>query len=93
MKGVKSEDGWISTSSVQTTAQPPSAFVPRISATALGSRYPIPLQWGTWKKRFRAVTGPIWTGSNRMSYLGSRTLARYQLAVRRGAAVISRPDD
>ena len=59
--------GWISTSSVQTTAQPPSAFTPRITACAVGSRWPMPLQCGTWKKRFRAVTGPIGTGSNRMS--------------------------
>src|SRR5579875_167582 len=33
----------------------------------------MPLQCGTWKNRFLAVTGPIRTGSNRMSYLGSRT--------------------
>src|SRR5689334_2788499 len=32
----------------------------------------MPLQCGTWKKRLRAVTGPIWTGSNMTSYLGSR---------------------
>ena len=73
--GDVSELGWISTSSVQTTAQPPSALTPRISASAVGSRWPMPLQWGTWKKRLRAVTGPIWTGSNRMSYRGSRVMA------------------
>ena len=65
--GATSDEGWISTSSVQTTAQPPSALTPRMKASGVGSRWPIPLQWGTWKKRFRAVTGPIWTGSKRMS--------------------------
>jgi len=48
----------ISTSSVQTTAQPPSALTPRMTACAVGSRWPMPLQCGTWKKRLRAVTGP-----------------------------------
>src|SRR5205809_422032 len=32
MYGVTSEDGWISTSSVHTTAQPPSALTPRMRA-------------------------------------------------------------
>ena len=32
------ESGWISTSSVQTTAQPPSALMPRMAACAVGSR-------------------------------------------------------
>ena len=67
MKPPTSEVGWISTSSVQTTAQPPSALTPRITACAVGSRWPMPLQCGTWKKRLRAVTGPSWTGSNRTS--------------------------
>ncbi len=62
-----SEVGWISTSSVHTTAQPPSALTPRITACAVGSRCPMPLQCGTWKKRFRAVTGPSSTGSKRTS--------------------------
>ncbi len=38
MKGVMSEVGWISTCSVHTTAQPPSALTLRIAAWALGSR-------------------------------------------------------
>ena len=49
---------WISTSSVQTTAHPPSAFTPRIAANEVGWRCPMPLQWGTWKKRFRADLRP-----------------------------------
>src|SRR5437016_2288393 len=53
--------------SVQTTAHPPSAFTPRIAAMALGYALPIPLQCGTWKKRFFATTGPIRTRSNRTS--------------------------
>jgi hypothetical protein len=67
MKGVISELGCISTCSVQTTAQPPSALTLRMAAWAVGSRYPMPLQCGTWKNRFLARTGPSWTGSNRMS--------------------------
>ena len=72
MKGATSDVGWISTSSVQTTAQPPSALTPRIQASAVGSRWPMPLQCGTWKKRFFAVTGPIATGSKSTSKRGSR---------------------
>src|SRR5262245_33586993 len=71
--GATSVEEWISTSSVQTTAQPPSAFTPRMTACAVGWRWPIPLQCGTWKKRLRAVTGPIGTGSKRTSKRGSRT--------------------
>jgi hypothetical protein len=33
----------------------------------LGKLMPIPLQCGTWKKRFLAVTGPKRMGSNRIS--------------------------
>ena len=73
MKPPTSELGWISTSSVQTTAQPPSALTPRITACAVGSRWPMPLQCGTWKNRLRAVTGPSATGSKRTSWRGSRT--------------------
>jgi hypothetical protein len=65
--GVTSVEGWISTSSVHTTAQPPSALTARMAAWARGSRHPIPLQCGTWKKRLRAVTGPRRTGSKRTS--------------------------
>ena len=39
----------------------------RMAIMALGKLMPMPLQCGTWKKRFLAVTGPIWTGSNRIS--------------------------
>src|SRR6201995_4063474 len=67
MNGVISDEWWISACSVHTTAHPPSAFTARISAWAGTSRYPMPLQWGTWKKRLRAVTGPIGTGSRRTS--------------------------
>ena len=38
MNGVMSEVWWNSTCSVHTTAQPPSAFTPRIHASAVGSR-------------------------------------------------------
>jgi|HubBroStandDraft_6_1064221.scaffolds.fasta_scaffold33539_5 hypothetical protein len=38
MNGAISEVGWISTCSVHTTAQPPSAFTLRMAASALGSR-------------------------------------------------------
>jgi hypothetical protein len=38
MKGVISELWWSSTCSVQTTAQPPSALMPRMVASAVGSR-------------------------------------------------------
>jgi hypothetical protein len=48
-------------------AQPPSALTPRMTAWAVGSRWPMPLQCGTWKKRLRAVTGPSGTGSKRTS--------------------------
>jgi hypothetical protein len=34
--------------SVHTTAQPPSAFTPLITAIAVGQARPMPLQWGTW---------------------------------------------
>ena len=46
--GVMSELGWISTCSVDTTAQPPSAFTPRIAAMLDGKVRPMPLQCGTW---------------------------------------------
>src|SRR5215475_4596781 len=74
MNGVMSEVGWISTCSVHTTAQPPSALTLRIAASALGSRYPMPLQCGTWKNRFLVTRGPIATGSKRMSYGGGGLL-------------------
>ena len=35
----------------------------------------MPLQCGTWKKRLRAVTGPICTGSNRTSKRDGRVVA------------------
>ena len=44
MKGVISDVGWISTCSVQTTPQPPSALISRSLASALRSRYPMPVQ-------------------------------------------------
>ena len=52
---------------VEITPQPPSAFTSRMAACASGIAWPMPLQCGTWKKRFFVVTGPLWTGSNRMS--------------------------
>src|SRR6476661_10511631 len=42
----------------------------------------MPLQWGTWKNLLRAVTGPILTGSKRMSYRGSRTVGSSRCSVR-----------
>ena len=46
--GQKSESGAISASSVQTAAQPPSAFVARKRACEAGFSLPKPVQWGTW---------------------------------------------
>ena len=43
-----SEVGWMSHCSVATTAQPPSALMPRITAISVGRPRPMPLQWGTW---------------------------------------------
>ena len=46
--GVTSPTGWKSHSSVQMTAQPPSALTPRMAAMEDGYWTPMPLQWGTW---------------------------------------------
>ena len=59
--------GLIEQYSVQTAAQPPSAFVPRCPACVPGFTVPKPQQCGTWKKRLRSVLGPMRTGSKRMS--------------------------
>ena len=46
--GQKSESTLTSASSVQTAAQPPSAFMPRKRACDPGFSLPNPVQWGTW---------------------------------------------
>ena len=46
--GQKSESGLTSASSVQTAAQPPSAFIPRKRACEAGFSLPKPVQCGTW---------------------------------------------
>ena len=33
--------------SVQTTPQPPSAFIARIATKVCGKAWPMPVQWGT----------------------------------------------
>ena len=44
-----SSDSWlIEQYSVQTAAQPPSAFMPRKAACVHGFSTPKPVQWGTW---------------------------------------------
>ncbi len=66
-KGVSSEEGSTEQAPVQTTPQPPSAFIPRKAARTFGAALVMPLAWGTWKKRFFAVFGPIFTSSNSTS--------------------------
>ena len=46
--GSQSPVGWISVSSVATTAQPPSALIPRSRASVSGWVQPMPVQCGTW---------------------------------------------
>ena len=43
-----SVSGLIGANSVQTAAQPPSAFMPRWRACDHGFSSPKPVQWGTW---------------------------------------------
>jgi hypothetical protein len=38
-----------------------------MAAWLCGLAWPMPLQCGTWKNRFFAVTGPILIGSNKIS--------------------------
>ena len=48
MSGASSESGENGAYSVQTAAQPPSAFTPRWAAWVQGFSVPNPEQWGTW---------------------------------------------
>jgi len=48
MKGVSSASGETVQYSVQTAAQPPSAFIPRNAACVHGFSTPNPVQCGTW---------------------------------------------
>mgnify|MGYP000300618864 CR=1 FL=1 len=48
MYGASSESKSTGAYSVQTAAQPPSAFVPRCAACEPGFAEPKPVQWGTW---------------------------------------------
>ena len=48
MYGDSSESGDTGAYSVQTAAQPPSAFIPRCAACEPGFSVPKPVQWGTW---------------------------------------------
>jgi hypothetical protein len=47
-KGISSESGLTAQYSVQTAAQPPSAFMARWAACDHGFSVPKPVQWGTW---------------------------------------------
>ena len=71
---MSSLSGPIEQYSVQTAPQPPSAFIARKCDWKPGRSEPAPLQCATWKKRLGSVFGPIWIGSKRMSYLGSRAI-------------------
>ena len=46
-----------------------------VTAKNRGILWPMPLQWGTWKERFFAVTGPIRTGSKSTSKRGSLAIS------------------
>ena len=46
--GESSELGWMEHAPVQTTPQPPWAFVSRNAARTRGSALVMPLAWGTW---------------------------------------------
>ena len=70
--GYSSASGWMEQYSVNTTPQPPSAFIPRRCAWAPGRSAPGPAQCEVCQKRLRLVFGPIFTGSNKTSYLRSR---------------------
>ena len=48
MNGVSSASGETVQYSVQTAAQPPSAFTARWAACDHGFSTPKPVQWGTW---------------------------------------------
>jgi hypothetical protein len=56
-------------------------LVPRKAALAPGRSDPGPAQCAVWKKRLRAILGPILTLSKRMSYLGSRAISGSLLMV------------
>ena len=58
-----SVSGWIMQASVQSAAQPPSAFTARCAALAPGRSTPAPVHCGTWKKRFLSVFGPMRIGA------------------------------
>ena len=46
--GVSSHEGWVETTPVETTPQPPSAFMPRKAARTRGYASVMPLACGTW---------------------------------------------
>jgi hypothetical protein len=66
-KGESSELGSTEQAPVQTTPQPPSAFIPRNAARTCGAALVMPLAWGTWQQRFFANFGPMRIGSNKVS--------------------------
>src|ERR1700694_1705733 len=72
VNGYSSDSGWIEQNSVNTTPQPPSAFMPRRCAWAPGRSAPGPAQCVVCQKRLRVAFGPILTDSNNTLYLGSR---------------------
>ena len=73
-QGTGSLSADIRQTSVNTAAQPPSAFMARNSACIPGLSLPAPLQCGTCQKRFRRVLGPTGILSNRTSNFASRAM-------------------
>src|SRR5882672_1432287 len=73
-QGYSSDSAWIEQNSVQTTPQPPSAFIPRKRACVPGRSEPYPVQWDVCQKRLRLTFGPKPIGSRRMSCLGFRAI-------------------
>ncbi len=64
--------GGVQTTFFHDTLSDREALVARMAPSDSGNRWPMPVQWGTWKNRLRVVSGPIWTDSNNMSKRGSR---------------------
>src|SRR5229473_1184763 len=72
--GYSSASGWMEQNSVNTTPQPPSAFIPRKWACAPGLSDPGPAQCEVCQNRLRVFRGPILTDSNNTSCFGSRDM-------------------
>src|SRR5690606_12628853 len=77
-----SELGCTEQAPVETTPQPPAAFIARNAARTLGLAFVMPDACGTWKNRLGASLGPMRTGWNRASYRGLRAMADHLLNCR-----------